>query len=96
MKTYKRKTVNQRFSLHDSRIIKIQKEEDDLVFFFDYGFVDIHEDRMVSHLSIKEGVTPYLYPLYIVYAHNVPSSSNSSGVTNTCPFSVELLGGLSV
>lgn len=72
MKTYKRKIVDQRFSLHDSKIIKIQKEEDDLVFFFDYGFVDIHENRMVEGRLRIKGYRPDDSSVYIIdYGENL-------------------------
>ena len=72
MKTYKRKIVDQRFSLHDSKIIKIQKEEDDLVFFFDYGFVDIHENRMVEGRLRIKGYRPDDSSVYIIdYGDNL-------------------------
>lgn len=72
MKTYKRKTVDQRFSLHDSKIIRIQKEEDDLVFLFDYGFVDIHEDRMVEgRFRIKDSRPEDSYAYLMDYGENL-------------------------
>ena len=82
MKEYKRKHLDQRFSLHDANIIDIEYdyETNDLIFKTQYGFVDINKNEMVEGEIILKDVSLEDSYVYILEYKNVLAGNVGSFV----------------
>lgn len=82
MKEYKRKHLDQRFSLHDANIIDIDFDYDnnDLIFKTQYGFVAIKENEMVEGEIILKEVSLEDSYVYIMEYKNVLAGNVGSFV----------------
>lgn len=82
MKEYKRKHLDQRFSLHDANIIDIDFDLDchDLILKTQYGFVDINKNEMVEGEIILKDISLEDSCVYIMEYKNVLAGNVGSFV----------------